>query len=503
MISSIRIAALALSGLGVLQAATPDISNLKNCISEVRYAATHAPGIDTFDPYVTDYQQLLADLHKAAAHLPYVYQQVASGPLIQFLQKLGEDQFLEIFASDPTDEETAVYQQIIPDAALAILSYEGMTVLGINAFQEVVSDIYDGFLSNEARVGKQMGKSIDPPTYGTIPPLVKFGDPDAGPYTWPGDATKQVLGMGCGIVSLPPAQIKGGLIAWSTLGHETGGHDVTHADKGLLDELAQKVYAAVLRRFNSTSLANYWANCIDESTADVCGYLHMGPSLGIGLIGYFRALGNGKLRSIGSTDDPHPIDLLRGYLAAAAVKRLHFKDAATWSQTITKETQKDNAALRLADQNGRLFSFPVSFVSAVASADVVAEVIMQSKLSSLQGHSLQELQDWKDQDQTAVDNLVSILKINGHLPANLQGPGFYAAYVVAAATQAALQKGANISMIFNEMQNFLAEMHLQNPTWSKMPTAKSMALLEQGLKGMQEERASHALIPRLVQPAMR
>lgn len=502
MISAmLRNAALMFSAASVLQAA-PDISNLNNCINDVRHAAVNPPLVLTFDSYTTKYAGLIADLQSATANLPHVYQETAAKPLVEFLEGLGESKFLKIFGSDPADNETVTLQQIIPDAALAILSYVRNPLKGVNAFEEIVSDLYDSFLGDEARVSKQSGSPIDPPTYGIIPPLVKFGNPDAGPYTWPSDATSQILGMRCGIVSLPPAQLNGGLIAWSALGHETGGHDVTHADEGLLEELAQKVYSAVLQKFRSKRLANYWASCIDESSADVCGYLHMGPSLGAGLIGYFRALGDGKLRSIGSSEDPHPIDLLRGYLAAAVVKRLNFKDAAEWSKVILLETRKDNNMLYLVDSNGRYSAFPVSFAQAVASTDVVAQTIMQSKLNALQGHSLQELQDWTDHDQAIVDNLVSVLKRDGQLPSSLHGPGFYASYVVAAATQAALQCGTNIPVLFNEMQTFLATMHAENPAWSKDPTIQSMALVEQGLKGtgkVMDKYTPHVVIPKLPQ----
>jgi hypothetical protein len=501
MISALlRNTALVFSAASVLQAAHPDISNLNECILEVRHAASNSPSVLTFDDYMANYAKLLADLQSATPHLPHVYQEAAAKPFIQFLKNLGKSHFLRVFDGEPRDEKTATLQQIIPDAALAILSYKMAPSQGVNGFEEIVSDLYEGFLSDEARVNKHSDHPIDPPTYGIIPPLVKFGNPDAGPYTWPSDATRQILGMKCGIVSLPPAQLNGGLLAWSALGHETGGHDVTHADEGLLEELAQKVHAAVLQKFHSEALANYWARCIDESSADVCGYLHMGPSLGIGLIGYFRALGDGKLRSIGSTDDPHPIDLLRGYLAAAVAKRLHFQDALAWSQAIVIETRKDNEELYLADAHGHLVAFPASFSQAVASTDVVAQTIMQSPLSALQGHSLQELQDWKDRDQVIVDQLVSILNTDGHLPADLQGPGFYAAYVVAAATQAALQQGAHIPALFNKMQAFLAQMHLENPTWSKIATDKSTALIEHSLKGLRE--AEHKATPRFVIPKL-
>jgi hypothetical protein len=478
----VRHGVLALAAASVLQAATPDISNLTNCIDDVRHAAVNPPYVLTFDSYATNYAGLIADLQSAMPNLPYVYQRAAAKPLIKFLKNLGEERFLEVFGGSAGDPEAATLQQIIPDAVLAVLSQSESALKGVYAFKEIVSDLYEGFLSDEVRLSKQTGRRINPPTYGVIPPLVKFGNAESGPYTWPGDATYHILGMGCGIVSLPPEQLNGGLLAWSSLGHETGGHDVTHADKGLLEELAQKVHAAVLLKFRSQDLANYWANCIDESVADVCGYLNMGPSLGVGLIGYFRALGDGKLRTVGSKDDPHPIDLLRGYLAAAVAKRLHFRDAAIWSQTIAAETHKDDGTLYLADSRGRLSRFPVSFSKAVQSTDVVAQTIMESKLASLEGHSLQQLQDWTDQDQIIVNNLSSVLRMNGQLPASLRGPGFYASYVIASATQAALEHGADIPQLFNEMQSFLATMNQENPTWSKMPTPQSMALVQQGLK---------------------
>lgn len=479
--STLRIAGCVLSTACALHAAAPDISNLKNCIKDVRLAENSPPVVPTFDPYKTNYSQLISDLETATADLPHVYQEAAAKPLIQFLQNLGELQFLQVFGDDPTEDQY-VLQQIIPDAALSILFQKGIFTQGVNAFQEIVSDLYDGFLSQATRVGMKWGHPIDPPTYGVIPPLVKFGEADSGPYTWPTDTTNQLLGMHCAIVSLPPAQIKGGLLAWCSLGHETGGHDVLHADEGLIDELAQKVYEAVYKKFKSHELADYWASCIDETASDVCGYLNMGPSLGIGLIGYFRALGNGRLRTVGSKDDPHPIDLLRGYLGAAVVKRLHFKDAEAWSQVIRNETSKDDGPLYLVDENGSYHRFPVSFDQAVASVEVVAQAIIRSTLTSLQEHSLQGLQDWTDADQNFVDEIVPVLKAQGQLPANVDGSGFYAAYVVAAATQAALERGANIPLLFSWMQNFLVKMHLENPTWSQTPTEESVALLEQGLK---------------------
>jgi hypothetical protein len=470
--------AMLLSLTVALHGGGPDISNLNHCIEEVREANATHNDVPTFDYYVTNYGQLIEDLRNSIDHLPFIYQEAAAKPLIQFLQNLGEKNYVTIFSRNSANE---TLKEIISDAALAILFHKE-TLVKSSAFQEVVSDLYDSFIKAERRTGKETSLPIKPPIYGIIPPLVKFGNAEFGPYTWTGDATYQLLGMRCGIVSLPPAQANGGLIAWTALGHETGGHNVIHADRGLINELGQKVYTAIMKQFNNRQLAGYWANCIDESVADVCGYLNMGPSIGIGLVGYFRALGDGKLSNIGYSEGPHPIDLLRGYLAAAVVKRLHFKDALAWSEIIALETSLDNGTLNLVNSIGKISSFPVSLEDAIASTEVVAQTILRSSLKSLENHSLQGMQDWTDSDQAIVEKLILAFNTEGHLSKHLSGPGFYAAHVVAAATQAALQEGAKVEVLFSEMQNVLALMHLNNPMWSQDPTQESIALFEQSFK---------------------
>jgi hypothetical protein len=485
--SLLRIAMFILLISCTLHAKSPDIRNLNNCIKDVRQASANPPDVPTFDSYTANYNQLLEDLQISLTYLPYIYQEAAAKPLIRFLKNLGEAQYIQIFSENSTNE---TLKEIISDAALAIFFHEKASI-GNSAFQEVVSDIYNSFIRAEKR--KKKGQPIKPPLYGIIPPLVKFGNADFGPYTWTGDATYYTLGMGCAIVSLPPAQLTGGLIAWTTLGHETGGHNITRADKGLLEELRKKVHNAILQQFKSRKLANYWANCIDESVADVCSYLHMGPSAGIGLMGYFRAWRNGKLQTVGYRKGPHPIDLLRGYLAAAVAKHLHFKDALAWSKIIAAGASKDNGTLRLINSDGTRSPFPVSLKEAIASTKVVAKTILQSNLITLENHSLQSIQDWRDGDQAIVNKLILALKTEGNLPKNIKGSGFYAAHVVAAATQASLQKGAQLAELFSKMQNLLAAMHLENPLWSQIPTSESRALLKHRFKELENKVMTEAL----------
>lgn len=487
ILKSIKLFTPILAIVSALHAA-PDISNLNNCINEVRLANIAPPAAPTFDQYKRNYSKLLTDLNTVLPSLPYVYQEAAARPLIRYLTNLGELQYLQIFSGTSRNPNAEALVDMIPDASLAILYHNNMNIQSVNAFQEVVSDLYDSFISDSARTSTETGVRIDPPTYGVIPPLVKFGNAESGPYTWTGSSTAQLLGLKCALVSLPPAQIKGGLLAWASLGHETGGHDILHADAGLINELAQKVSAALVAKFRSQALANYWAAVIDEAASDAIGYLNLGPSAGIALIGYFRSLGTGKLRNIGPKDGPHPIDLLRGYLAASVAKRLNFRDAAAWSQTIYFEAAKDNNLLYLVDQRGAYSFFPVALDQAIASTEVVAEVILNSKLNSLQGHSLLQItKGWTNNDQDIVNSIVTAINTTGQLPFNVRGSGFYAAHAISAATEAGLKFGANLPVVFNSMVNFLATMHRENPTWSLTATLPAQQMVDRAFGGAERE----------------
>jgi hypothetical protein len=271
------------------------------------------------------------------------------------------------------------------DIAQAILQHgEGYNSKATSAFQELVSDLYDGFLSLEDRTG------VKPPDISIIPPLVKWGNPGAGPYTWPADATS-VFGLKAAIISLPPVNSKRGLLSWSNIPHEACGHDILHADIGLLDELAENVRTALKEQNLEHDLSDYWASRIDETASDVLGVLNLGPAAAIGLIGYFRGLnaafsGIASLRNAGSSDDPHPVDILRGYLGAYTVGLLEFDQANEWEKIIEAETDNDLSEIQV---EGMI----ISSNEAKQSAKIVASTIIKTKLMSLENHSLDQIQN--------------------------------------------------------------------------------------------------------------
>jgi hypothetical protein len=370
------------------------------------------------------------------------------------LEQLGEAEYIRILMEDPDRVGTA---GLVLDAAQALLQQgEGFAESATDAFQEVVSDLYDGFLSAEDRRG------VKPPEGGTIPPLVKWGNPEFGPYTWPIDATSS-LGVGAGIVSLPPAHVRGGLLAWAALGHEAAGHDILNADTGLREELARAIQAALdpIDPF----LSEYWSERIDETASDVLGILNMGPAVGIGLIGYFRALnaafgGRPKLRNIGPGDDPHPADILRGYLASETVRLLKFTGKTAWADALRDETDKDLEGIVLD-------GIPISRELAQQSAQLVAKRLVTFKASSLEGHSLGELQNWRDSDERKIRRVRrSLLNNIGLSRSDLQE--IYAAHVVSAAVVEGLSAGSDIPTLFKRMLGILAAMHDENPSWGPL-----------------------------------
>lgn len=439
-------------------AATPvapslDISNLKSCTEEIRIAALNSdPGPS--DP--TDFSDLISRLDAATPKMPPLYRTAVVDPFKNKLEEIGDRKFTDILLRDPEREGLG---GLMMDIAHSVLQNgEAYQPLATDGFQEVISDLYDGLLSAEDR------HDAKPPDQEVIPPLVKWGSPDFGPYTWPVDATSS-FNVGCGIVNLPPSNAAQGLLAWTALAHETAGHDIIHANDGLEEELQDAVHAALSHSSRTAPLADYWATRIDESASDVFGILNMGPSVGVGLIGYFRGLnaaytGTANLRNDGPAGDPHPADILRGFLAAATIELLSFRGASTWAKAVERETRQDLTGITLEDRE-------VSTEDAIASAGIVAKALTHTRLKSLANHRFIDIQDWRDADERIVAQLRRTYSTVTPISERLKS-GIYAAHAVAAAATAALAKGADISLIFGQMLRLLKLMHDANASWGPL-----------------------------------
>ena len=431
--------------------AAPDLSDMAACIEDARQATLDG---DQGPESPTDFHLLRGRLEAARGAFPPLYQRDFVQPYIAKLDELGPSGFAQILVRDP---DRAGVAGLVLDMAQAILQRgERFQIRASDAFQEVVGDLYDGFLSAEDRQG------VNPPEHGTTPPLVKWGNPDSGPYTFPVNATS-IFGARAAVVNLPPANARKGLFAWPALGHETGGHDILHADDGLPEQLAEAIARSLEDMGNG--LADYWSERIDETASDVLGILNMGPAAAIGLLVYFRGInkalaGEAILRNRGPAADPHPADIVRGYLAAETVALLPFAQSGAWAKVIADETDKDARDIVLV---GRRFDRE----TARESARRVADAIVNTRVQALENHSLGSIQTWRDGDEQKVAIVRRVLTTAGDLPETSTSK-IYAAHVVAAAAVEALANGDDIPIIFDRMIAILAKEHARNPVWGPL-----------------------------------
>jgi len=213
------------------------------------------------------------------------------------------------------------------------------------------------------------------------------------------------------------------------------------------------------------SLASYWSQRIDETASDVMGILNMGPADGIGLVVYFRGLnaaftGQATLRNDGSGDEPHPADILRGFLAASTVRLLSFDGAAAWAQAIEAGTLKDVARISVS-------GVPVSIERAGRSSDIVANVIAATPMDSLDGQAQIDIQNWRNEDEAVGQELRSSLLTSTPIAPN-RVAGVYAAHVVATAATTAHAGAGAVDNIIRRMMALLKTMHDANSAWGPL-----------------------------------
>jgi len=417
-----------------------------------------------------DHSAIVDALARAQGAFPRVYERSMRKPLHETFSALGLTGWRGVLNSDPRLERAA---RLGLDLTQSILQRADMDVTPATlAFQEVIADLYDGYLSEADRTG------VKPPDHSVIAPLVKWGQPRSGPYVWPAPAAAG-YGCGTGVVSMPPAYANGGLAAWSALGHEGAGHAILHADEGLHAELAanvaQKIRASKDAQLKDKKvreeLADYWSDKIDETASDVMSILNMGPAAAIGLIAYFRALRrDGKLLPF-DTGSPHPTDIARGYLVAAAIGFCEFEDAAQWRDLLVDEVTLDVPEEGVWLGRNR---YPAEVVR--DSASLAARAIMNDSVKALENHRITEIQTWTAEDNLIVQILVTQVFMSGRaLPQTLHD-GVYAAHGVAAAILVSLLDGRS-SIHQARMIEMLAAMHRSNVSWTGLAFAHSGALI--------------------------
>ena len=378
-----------------------------------------------------DAGKLAAVIAAAVPGMPKSYANDYARPLGEKLPELTatlQQELQQAVAQGADEQETRANLASLVDTLVGAVQdwAEPEYAAPLKRFEAVISNLYRSFLSREQRA------SVALPLIETVPPLVTFAPlPDQGPFTMPADDVQQLIGVKIGVVSLP-GSYRGHPLTWPALAHECGGHDVIHADPGLMEELASG--AAALPGLPS-GVGQLWSSWMDEAAADVYGLLNIGPAFGVSLPAFFSALrasapgsrsGLGPISNVlltrqGSPVDVHPVDLLRVYLAMGVTAQLTSLTSSTktnWLielQGIAKEAGGGVTTIDVVDaDSGRIVQrLPLGAMAKAAQA--VGGFIATGKLNALQGHSIQEIETWDDADEAAAQNIFQAAKANKSL----------------------------------------------------------------------------------------
>jgi nucleoside phosphorylase len=288
----------------------------------------------------------------------------------------------------------------------------------LRRFLAVISDLYQSFLDKNKR------SNANVPIRETLPPLAMFQyEAQNGPFTIPCDGVENEIGANIGVVSLP-ASYRDTLFLWTALAHETGGHDVVHADPDLLGELATA--ARDLFGTAAPDMGLLWSYWMDEAAADVYGILNMGPSFGVSLAAFFSALlaqlpgytgpKPGLRTQSGSDDfgrlDEHPTDILRLHLAIGAIESQNGLSATRIEQYRNQllalseflcpvgVTSVDlQGAIQLDSADSQTIDKSFSLAEMQDNARRIGAMIATQRLNALNAHGIQEIETWDDDDE--------------------------------------------------------------------------------------------------------
>lgn len=428
----------------VLRAASaqpPDLRQLDACIEDV---AASARDQDQGPSDTLDYAELRDRIAQAKPEIVPQYLAHMVTPFETWLNQAGKEIFE--YRIEQRDNPNAVI-----DLSQAILqSGNQYHPSAVAASQELIADLYDGYLSAQDRRG------IALPEKRFIAPMVRFGRPMEAPYTWPYAAMND-FGVKCSIVCLPPVLIRSSLLTWSVLAHEVAGHDILSADVGLLSQISNTLEAA-LNATGLSSCAAYMASHLEEVAADVLAVLNMGPVAAIGLIGFLagvRSGGNVAGLQTMSTQDAHPPDMLRAYTVIETVRLLKFEGSEVWGRSLGALLPSTGLVL-----NDDVW---IGAEDAKKLASILSDTIINGKFAALEYRPIGSIQNWRDRDEIITAELRAAL--NRH-PRQTLPSGAYASHAVAAAVLAALADEGKPGELCANMQAMLAVMHATNPAWS-------------------------------------
>ncbi|MEK6787297.1 MAG: hypothetical protein AABY61_17635 [Nitrospirota bacterium] len=376
-------------------------------------------------------------IEAASEELPLEYQNGFSKPLLNNLQQICEKMLLSF------PQPHGWWGLIFCANAATQVSTTSPVHSSVQRLQAVIADIYTSFLYSDDRVKLGLGRKQRLPPLGAFTaPILPSHQVSPPPYMYSVELMKELSAdFTAGVVSLPSGYINHPIL-WSILAHEIGGHDVLHADEGLLPELLEGI-TGLFSGPNADALASLWRFWGEEAAADVCGVLNIGPAYGLGAIVFHTVIahigGNPEDHDDPSREhihppildikpnphlvgDPHPIPGLIPFIIIGAIEALTALTPSTKTRYIlqieelAKLCTPDYETINLSDyiiandegkwmKLGAKFSFNVLKDSALK----VGRHIAKATFPSLNNKSLQNFETWDNADEEVAHNVAKAL----------------------------------------------------------------------------------------------
>ena len=449
-------------------------------------------------PSLKSEKDVRAATARGAPFLPLIYRQNFHMPMDAALPQLMLKLKHDVQTGEKTQEEatTRLEQFYAP------IYQHGPDVTRVNTgpqlkrFLAVVSNLFRSFTDKDKRATAGIGLVT------TTPPLAFFQmASEQGPYTIESDLMRQYFATSIGIVSLP-ATYRDHPVIWSVLSHEVCGHDVVHADDGLLKEMTDAVQALLAPDFSprkplDTAAVNalIWSYWMDEAAADVYGVLNMGPAFGPGLAAFLAAFRARILMDIRreprpakptvSTDalqrgagegnaviEDHPIDILRLYLVIGAIEamtKLDNRKRAAYVAEIEELARLVAGGANAIQLDGIVNLGPgtrvpvkanIPMPAAADAARKVGHMIATRKFKALNDHSIQDIETWDDDDEAAAEAIAA--RVLQQQPIAGHGDD---AQLLAGVTLALLQDPALYDHAQSLLNDALDDSYCTDPIW--------------------------------------
>lgn len=464
------------------------VAMCKALLDNVKWFDASPVGSPAGSPFDAD--QLAAVVRAQQAQLPASYRTAYAAPLVAALPDLVAqlrqqvERSLQLGAASADADAAA---RSIADTLVGAVRDRGEPAYQapLTRFQAVVSNLYRSFLAREQRV------RLPQPLVELLPPLVTFAPTaDRGPFTLPVDRVRQYIGASVGVVSLPGCYAAHPLV-WAGLAHETGGHDVIHADPGLIEQIAAGVGALAAL---PPALRPIWATWIDEAASDVYGILNIGPAFAISLIALFAAnyaARNPTAAPLGAVRttlsvagsqmvDAHPVDLLRLHVAMGAVDALTALSPArraSWLDLLGAVAEAAAGGATTIDARdittGAVVQhLPLPVMASAARA--VGAHVATARLDALGGGSIQDIETWDDADDEAAANIAAAAATGSIVALGDD------AQLLAGATLALLRAPAAYAAITTQLAAALDDSFARDPIFGTAASDSALALSDRG-----------------------